>query len=598
MLPAFPAFYLSPYILAAIFPLVLGMFVWQRNRSPVGKTFSAMLLVQSAWSIMVLLEIVSSTLEWKTIWDDIQFLTSGASAILTLAFSIRYDGARLEHPRRAYALLMIFPMMACLFASTNPLHGLQRIDAFVDPSVPFGELVYTFRLPMLILLLPIYTMAVVAIVRLGMLAVEHRGTSRMSALCAFSGLLIPLVGTILTLAKIRINGRLEASSLFLMAGDAMIATGIFRYRMANILGTARMKIVENLLDPVMVIGHGGLIIYCNSAARVMFESAKGDMINSRADEFFAGWPEEAIAVLQGRSIESEAIIPQGTEVMDLSIRGFPINHDEQSRVVVVHDFSVLRKAERSLRELTTMLEKKVEEHVIDLEAEARRRRDAEERLSEINTEIEKTQTEVMLTLSEIIESRGNETARHVTRVSEYARLMGKATGMSDSEAELLANASTMHDIGKIGISDEILLDRGLLGDEERAILQSHPLIGCHILDRSDQPLIRLASRIALEHHERWNGSGYPDGKSGEAISLEARIVGICDVFDSLIAERSYREGWTHDRILEYFKETRGILFDPSLVDQLFDNLDAFLDITDRCRDDDGQDPGILQDIVQ
>lgn len=598
MLPFLPGLYLSPYILASVFPLILGLFVWRRNRSPVGRSFSAMLLVQSIWSATVLLEIVASTLEWKTIWDNIQFLMSGTSAVLTLAFSMHYGGVHIRHQRRNIALLMTFPVLAFLCAATNSLHGLQRIDAFVDPTVPFGELVYTFRLPMLLLLLPIYTIAAIAIVWLGRLALHHRGSSRMSALSAFSGLLIPLIGTVLTLARVRINGRLEASSLFLMAGDGMIALGIFRYRMANVLGTARIRIVENLLDPVMVIGNGGHVIYRNRAARIMFEVQHDEMLDEMAHEFFADWPQQAIDVLQGHAMKAETTILQGDEELNLSIQGFPINDDEHARVVVVHDFSALTRAERSLRELSSMLEKRVEEHVIDLEAEVRRRRDTEERLSEVNAEIEKTQTEVMLTLSEIIESRGNETARHVTRVSEYVRLMAKAVGMSDSAVELLANASTMHDIGKIGISDDILLDRGLLDEAERATLQSHPLIGYHILARSDQPLIRLASRIALEHHERWNGSGYPEGKRGDAISLEARIVGICDVFDSLMADRSYRSGWSHDRILEYFKSERGILFDPSLIDLLFRNLDEFLDIADRFRDTNEQDSGILQDMTQ
>ncbi len=557
-----------------------------------------MLLVQSIWSATVLLEIVASTLEWKTIWDNIQFLMSGTSAVLTLAFSMHYSGVRLRHRRRALALLMIFPVMAFACAETNSLHGMQRIDAFIDPTVPFGELVYTFRLPMLLFLIPIYTIAVAAIVWLGRLALRHRGSSRMSALAAVSGLLIPLVGTILTLARMRINGRLEASSLFLMAGDVMIAFGIFRYRMANVLGTARLRIVENLLDPVVVISNGGHVIYRNRAARTMFEVEHDEMIDKMAHEFFADWPQQAIDVLQGHSMKAETAILRGNEELNLSIQGFPINHDERARAVVVHDFSDLTRAERSLRELSSMLEKRVEEHVIDLEAEVRRRRDTEEWLEEVNAEIAKTQTEVMLTLSEIIESRGNETARHVTRVSEYVRLMGKAIGMSDSAAALLANASTIHDIGKIGISDEILLDRGLLDEAERATLQSHPLIGYHILARSDQPLIRLASRIALEHHERWNGSGYPEGKCGDAISLEARVVGICDVFDSLMADRSYRSGWSHDRILEYFKNERGILFDPLLIDLLFRNLDAFLDIADRFRDTNEQDSGILQDMPQ
>ncbi len=191
----------------------------------------------------------------------------------------------------------------------------------------------------------------------------------------------------------------------------------------------------------------------------------------------------------------------------------------------------------------------------------------------LNMELQRSQEEVLHTLLELVESRSHETAFHVTRVAEYARCLGLATGMSPQQAELLALAAPLHDIGKIAIPDVILNKTDLLTAEERRIIQSHTSIGNKILSTSQTPLLKLASSIAWEHHERWDGTGYPQKKVGTQISLGGRIVGLCDVFDALATTRPYKPAWPVDQVLEYIQTHSGTHFDPQLVKLFFANLE-------------------------
>jgi response regulator RpfG family c-di-GMP phosphodiesterase len=317
-----------------------------------------------------------------------------------------------------------------------------------------------------------------------------------------------------------------------------------------------------------------------------------DLEGHKASDVFREWPQTGGDVLSGRAAEAEITIAVSGVDVDFSIKAFPIVGEAGARVVMLRDISALKRAERSLRKLSLELEKKVEERVLALETEIKLRRSAEERLSGLNTELEKTRQEVMFTLSEIIENRGKETAKHVSRVSEYCRIIATASGMSGNEAEQLANASMMHDIGKIAIPDAILQSEDPLDAHAIEILRSHATIGSQILGKSDEPLIIRASRIALEHHERWDGTGYPGGMKGVEISLDARIVGICDVFDSLSTPRAYREEWGIDEILRYFRMERGKSFDPTLVETLFAELHVLLDIAAKYREDDASDANV------
>jgi response regulator RpfG family c-di-GMP phosphodiesterase len=194
----------------------------------------------------------------------------------------------------------------------------------------------------------------------------------------------------------------------------------------------------------------------------------------------------------------------------------------------------------------------------------------------LNSEIVNSQKELIHTLGESIELRSSETANHVLRVGEYAHLFGQLLGLSQSQIERLHFASPLHDIGKLGIPDYILSKPGPLTTEERVRMQEHTIIGHHILRNSDRDITRLAATIALEHHEHWDGNGYPKGKKGNEISPEARITAISDVFDALSFNRIYKKKWPVEHIFDYMMLQSGKQFDPEMVEVLKEQFDNFL----------------------
>ncbi|WP_373036191.1 HD domain-containing phosphohydrolase, partial [Sulfurimonas sp.] len=205
-------------------------------------------------------------------------------------------------------------------------------------------------------------------------------------------------------------------------------------------------------------------------------------------------------------------------------------------------------------------------------------------LVELHIEIEKTQQEVICRMGEISESRSKETGKHIHRVSEYSRLLALKAGFSEEEANIVASASPMHDIGKVAIPDKVLLKPGKLDDEEWEIMRSHSMIGYTVLSGSQRPLLNAAAVIAKEHHEKYDGSGYPDGIIGEDIHIYARIVAIADVFDALGTDRIYKKGWGLDRILKLFEEEKGKHFDSNLTTLFLENIEEFLKIRDEYKD--------------
>ncbi|MDY0327314.1 MAG: PAS domain S-box protein [Arcobacteraceae bacterium] len=199
---------------------------------------------------------------------------------------------------------------------------------------------------------------------------------------------------------------------------------------------------------------------------------------------------------------------------------------------------------------------------------------------ELHKEIEDTQKDVIFSLGSIGEARSKETGNHVKRVAEYSKLLALKFGLSEAESELLKIASPMHDIGKIGIPDVILNKPAKFTPEEFEVMKNHAVIGYNMLNGSDRKLLKISATIAYEHHEKYDGSGYPRGLKGEEIHIFGRITAIADVFDALGSDRCYKQAWDLEKILNLFKEERGKHFDPILVDLLFENLEQFLKIRD------------------
>lgn len=194
----------------------------------------------------------------------------------------------------------------------------------------------------------------------------------------------------------------------------------------------------------------------------------------------------------------------------------------------------------------------------------------EEKVLERTRDLEKTQIEIVYRLGKAAEYRDEETGQHIQRMSEYCRVLGKAAGLSEKESGLLALASTMHDVGKIGISDTILFKPGKLTDEEWETMKTHATIGARLLSRSDTKLLQEAEAIARTHHEKWDGSGYPQGLRETEIPLYGRIVCIGDVFDALISERPYKKACPVDQALDEIRAGRGSHFDPTLAGLFLD----------------------------
>nr|WP_264193964.1 two-component system response regulator [Marinomonas algarum] len=193
-------------------------------------------------------------------------------------------------------------------------------------------------------------------------------------------------------------------------------------------------------------------------------------------------------------------------------------------------------------------------------------------------ELLNTHIDLIDRLGRAAEYKDNETGMHVQRMSRYARIIAKAYGFCDESADDLMMAAPMHDIGKIGIADSILLKPGKLTADEYDIMKTHAQIGAEILSNPSSYLIELAHSVAITHHEKWDGSGYPNGLAGEDIPIEGRIVALVDVFDALTSERPYKRAWSVEEAVNFIKEQSGKHFDPALIPILEQELPKILEI--------------------
>ncbi len=202
----------------------------------------------------------------------------------------------------------------------------------------------------------------------------------------------------------------------------------------------------------------------------------------------------------------------------------------------------------------------------------------ERKVAERSRDLYETRLQIIRRLSVAAEYKDNETGLHIVRMSGYCRALALAAGLDDEAADLIHSAAPMHDVGKIGIPDHILSKPGKLDPDEWEIMKTHTTIGAKIIGEQDNKLMIMARRIALTHHERWDGTGYPVGLAGEDIPLEGRIVALADVFDALTSKRPYKDAWPEDKACEHIREQRGKHFDPKLTDLFLDDLETLREI--------------------
>ena len=191
-------------------------------------------------------------------------------------------------------------------------------------------------------------------------------------------------------------------------------------------------------------------------------------------------------------------------------------------------------------------------------------------------------------LGRAAEYKDDETGNHVLRMANFARLLALKHGLSQETAEVILQAAPMHDIGKIGIPDRILQKPAKLDAAEWELMKKHPKIGAGIIGRHNDPLLATAREVALTHHEKWDGSGYPNGMAGEAIPITGRMVALADVFDALTSDRPYKKAWTVTASMDYISEQKGKHFDPVLADEFLSIVPQLLEVRDRYLDAHGE----------
>ncbi len=217
---------------------------------------------------------------------------------------------------------------------------------------------------------------------------------------------------------------------------------------------------------------------------------------------------------------------------------------------------------------TNLLHKEIRRHNAELE----------DRVRERTQELRETQREIVQRLGRAAEFRDTDTGAHISRMSRYAAMLGRAAGLSQEECELILLAMPMHDVGKIGIPDSILLKPDKLTPAEWEVMKTHTVLGAQLLSGSQSPLLQMAEIVALTHHEKWDGTGYPNKLVGEDIPLPGRLCAVCDVFDALTSSRPYKEAWPVDTALDELRNLSGTHLDPCLVGLFDEILPSILEI--------------------
>ncbi|MDP2654275.1 MAG: response regulator [Candidatus Omnitrophota bacterium] len=209
----------------------------------------------------------------------------------------------------------------------------------------------------------------------------------------------------------------------------------------------------------------------------------------------------------------------------------------------------------------------------------------ESKVQERTKELRVTQLDIIRRLAQAAEFRDNDTGVHIIRMSQFCAKLGEAIGLDDTQCELLLNASPLHDIGKIGIPDSILLKPGKLTPEEYEVMKTHTTMGARLLSGSDSPLMKMAQTIALTHHEKWDGTGYPQKLKGEDIPLLGQLCSVCDVYDALTAARPYKRAWSSEEAVAELVTQKDKHFNPVMVDRFLEILPEIEKIRGKYKDE-------------
>ncbi|MCI0554717.1 MAG: HD domain-containing protein [Anaerolineae bacterium] len=539
--------YLAPYLISLILSFGIFLYAWRHRHVRGAKIYAIYLAGQTASILGFIFELISPNLEIKILWDKFQWFAGTFIGIVSfLIFSIQFSEHKLRHPRIFRGFWLAFPLIFTGLLLTDNIHHLIYPNPHLSTDFPFPELQYDFTAIVYVYsIVYIYGATLYGLVILIRRALQPHNLYRRQFLIVAAGVFFPVAFTIFALMNIRIAPQRDATPFSFAIGNLIVAIGLFRYRLFDIVPIARERVLENMADQVIVLDAQDRIIDINQAALGILGKKSSEVIGKSNSIIFSQWADlvQRFRGINDIRTEVKAIVREQPVYYELKIS--PIyNQGKQlvGRVVVAHDITKRKTLEDGYRQLSEELEQRVRERTEEL-AEA------------YDTTLEGW--------ARALELRDKATEGHSRRVTESTLVVARAMNFDEDELIHVRRGAILHDIGKMGIPDEILRKPGPLTDSERQIVIHHPQVAYDLLVRI--PHLKKALEIPYAHHEKWDGTGYPRGLKGEEIPLSARIFAVVDVWDALSFDRPYREAWPKEKVFQYLSNESGKYFDPKVV---------------------------------
>lgn len=537
--------YLFPYLVSLLLSLAILFYVWKKRNSQGAFAFGWYVIGQTLWIAGFILELTSSSLEDKILWDGFQWLCGHFILLGVPVFAVQFTDYKLREPKKLFLLSLVIPFLFSLFLMTDGLHHGIYKDPTLSTSEPFPELLYSFTPIVFGYAFYSYSIILWGLSILFRRLIRPHGLYRAQLLVIIFGFSIPILGTFFSLVGIQIAPVRDALPLTAALGNVVVAWGLFRFRIFEVMPIARDKVFEALVDPVVILDKQNLVVDINASMLALLDRTANQVIGQPAKKVFESFPIPIKAYTHVSYARTEASFQLSHTEIHYELTVWPLyntNKEMTGRVYICHDITALKELEGELRKLNTKLEDRVQART---------------------KELSEAYESMLEGFARALELRDKETEGHSRRVTEHTLKIAQNMGLSGAILEDIRSGSILHDIGKISIPDEILHKKGSLTPDERRIIETHPETAYKLL--SPIPVLNKALEIPYSHHEKWDGTGYPRGLKGEEIPLSARIFAIADVWDALSHDRPYNKAWSREKIIEYFIEQSGKHFDPVII---------------------------------